>query len=104
MDEEMINALAREYAEDHVEPHGFSESTYKELLEEKSEMAGYVLRWLSSRFCIVEKSKVKEEYNLALSNFKRAGCARPLNQAYFDGRSDAIKSLFPEIAKEVSHE
>lgn len=104
MDEEKINSLAREYAEDHVEPHGFSESTYKELLEEKSEMAGCVLRWLSSRFCVVEKSKVQEEYNLALSNFEKAGWARPLNRSYYDGRSDAIKAIFPEIAKDVSHE
>lgn len=104
MDEDKIKALSREYAEEKVVSSGFSQSTYEELLEEKPEMAGYVLRWLSSRFCVVEKSKVQEEYNLALSNFKRAGCARPLNQAYFDGRGDSIKSLFPEIAKEVSHE
>lgn len=104
MDEDKIKALSREYAEDHVEPHGFSESTYKELLEDQAEIVAYIIRWLSSRFCVVEKSKVQEEYDLALSNFKRAGCTRPLNQAYFDGRSDAIKAIFPEIAKELSHE
>lgn len=104
MDEDKIKALGRGYAEEHVISSGFSQSTYEELLEDKAEIAAYVIRWLSGRFCIIEKSKVKEEYNLALSNFKRAGCTRPLNQAYFDGRGDAIKSLFPEIAKEISHE
>lgn len=104
MDEDKIKALSREYAEEKVVSSGFSQSTYEELLNDQAEIVAYIIRWLTSRFCIVEKSKVKEEYNLALSNFKRASCARPLNQAYFDGRGDAIKSLFPEIAKEVSHE
>lgn len=99
----MINALAREYAEDHVEPEGFSESTYKELLEEKSEMAGYVLRWLASRFCVIEKDKVREEYKLALTKFEKSGWRRPLNKSYYDGQCDAIKAIFPDIAKEVSH-
>lgn len=55
MDEDKIKALGREYAEEHVISSGFSQSTYEELLENQAEIVAYIIRWLTSRFCIVEK-------------------------------------------------
>lgn len=37
-----VTALAREYAEECIDPQGFSKSTYEELVEEKAENAGYM--------------------------------------------------------------
>lgn len=60
-----ITALACEYAEECVDPNGFSKATYEELVEEKAEMTASVLRWINSRYCLVEKTKVEEEYHEA---------------------------------------
>lgn len=89
MNNDQITVLAREFSKEHDD----STIAYQ--------AAKDVIHFLLRRFCLVEKSKVKEEYNLALSNFEKAGCARPLNQSYFEGESIAIKSLLPGIAKEV---
>lgn len=89
MSEEEITALAREYAEKHDNISMFYH------------IARDLLTTLQDRYYIIEKHKVEEEYNLALSNFEKAGSIRPLNQSYFDGRSDVIKSLFPDLGKEV---
>lgn len=98
MDEDMINALAREYVnETVVTSEGFSKTDYKEGLGVVADFAVLVICWLSERFCIVEKRRVQEEYDLALSNFEKTGWARPLNRSYYEGRSDAIKAIFPEI-------
>lgn len=105
MDEDMINALARKYAEDHVEPTGFSKSTYEELLDEQSKRAANVIRWLSSRFCVVEKSKVIVEYKSAKHDSKMAHRERLYAiLAVASARNALLESLFPDIAKEASHE
>lgn len=72
MDEGKINALAREYAEKIIDPCGFSKDTYEELVEEKAESVTCVLRWLSQRFCLVEKDKAREVYLEAKVTTKRA--------------------------------
>lgn len=101
---EEITALAREYAEE-MNPLSFYEcgniAERNADLRIDKENAKLLLDWLLRRFYLVEKSKVKEEYNLALLNLEKAGSARPLNQSYFDGRREALESLFPEIGKEV---
>lgn len=85
-----ITALAREYAEECIDPQGFSKSTYEELVEEKAENVAYVLRWLRDSFFLVEKSKVEElEVVVEPKHYDRVTLL------------EQIKSLFPEIAKEV---
>lgn len=102
MNEDQITVLSREYAEEaakeagvEFDPHDWAVANC--VIETKD-----VIKFLLRRYCLVEKSKVKEEYNLALSNIEKAGSARPLRQSYYDGRSDALESLFPEIAKDES--
>lgn len=105
MDNDQITALAREYAEEIFKNDESNPDLSICLLNDiKFEAAADFeekLRFLLRRYALVEKSKVEKEYNLALSSFEEAGCSRPLNQSYFEGRSDAIERLFPSIAKEV---
>lgn len=101
MDKEQITALAREYAEEHVEQYGFSRSTYEELIEEKTEQVGNILRWMLRNFCIVEKDAVRKEYREATSHVTEAIKNKsPLSESCGKGKRLAIKSLFPEIGKE----
>ncbi len=104
MTEVQIAILAREYAEwmiKDAKAEDLPNCLKRTMLASNTEYAGEVFHWLLNRYYIVEKHKVEEEYNLALSEFEKAGTSRPLHQSYFDGRGDAIKSLFPGIAKEV---
>lgn len=104
MDKEQITALAREYAADCIEPYGFSKATYEELVDEKAEDAACILRWLSNRFGLVEKAKIKEAWdgidvylsialNLKYNSSMAERCASE--------KRSMLRSLFPEIAKEV---
>lgn len=63
--------------------------------------AEQVLTWLSQRYCIVEKDKVKEEFETSTHNYEVSGGLRPYRQQYFLGRCAAVKALFPSIAKEM---
>ncbi len=82
-----ITALAREYAEEIHYGDNFFEAENKRFLA-----------WLTRRYCIVEKSKVENIHKGILVQLdpKNFGYS-PYNQ----GRMDLLKSLFPEIAKEV---
>lgn len=91
MTEEQITAIAREYAEGCIDPQGFSKDTYEEMVEEKAENTAYVLRWLSQRYCLMEKIKLEE-----LDIPRRVKEHRAL---ILDKRE--LDALFPEIAKEV---
>lgn len=96
MTPDQITALAREYAE----------SRYPEAKTDEDDFlydsAVYVmednLRWLLRRFCLAEKEKLDNIYQGILVQLdpKNFGYS-PYNQ----GRMDVIKSIFPEIAKEV---
>lgn len=103
MDEDKIKALGREYAEEHVITSCFSQITYEELLEDQAEIAAYVIRWLSSRFCIVEKSKVQEEYKDAQKDQHNQEKDFALTIAGRN-RSAVLVDLFPEVVKEINHE
>ena len=62
-----VTALAREYAEEKVDPRGFSKRTYEVLVDENAEYVEDVIRFLLRRYCLVEKSKVIIKYK----NMKR---------------------------------
>lgn len=92
MDEDKIKALAREYAE---ELHASTSEPFKDdIICEEVENAESFLRFLLRRYCLVEKSRLAKldiayrakEYDMVILN------------------KEDVDYLFPEIAKEVSHE
>lgn len=95
MKESEITALAREYAEWVTEAEG-DDNAY---IPAETAMASVLLRWLSRRYCLVEKGKLSEMYDAAMevSRLPRSVEAR----GYAISRLQTLKSLFPEIAKEV---
>lgn len=102
IDNDQNTALAREYAEyatkaDAGDPN-LSDADINGIKRDVAEYAEGIIRWLSQRFCLVEKSKVENIHKGILVQLdpKRFGYS-PYNQ----GRMDVIESLFPEIAKEV---
>lgn len=102
MKDDRITALSREYAKECIDPYGFSRGTYEEMVEEKAENVAYVLNWLSTRFCLVEKSKIQDEWQRANTHVKEAiKCKNSLSESCGKGKRIILKSLFPEIAKEV---
>lgn len=102
--DDKINALAREYAEECIDPNGFSNATYEEMVEEKAQNVAYVLRWLSTRFCLVEKEAVRKEYNETKRAIREGHRERLCTMVVVhNSRRVLLESLFPEIAKEVSH-
>lgn len=102
MTNDQIAALAREYAEECIDPQGFSKETYEELVEEKAENVAYVLRWIRDRYCLVEKSKVREAYLEARATTKEGYKAKLGGMIAVGSANKALlESLFPEIAKEV---
>lgn len=99
MDEEMIKALAREYAE---ELHASTSEPFKDdVICEEVENAESFLRFLLRRFCLVEKKDVRKQFEYA----ERLLGTRDYNkQCIGVGSKGVLQRLFPEIAKEVSHE
>lgn len=99
MTELQITDLAREYAEE-IYPHEEGEDIGQmEFL--RTSAAKHIeasIKMLSRRFCLVEKEKLDNIYQGILVQLdpKNFGYS-PYNQ----GRMDVIKSLFPEIGKEV---
>lgn len=96
MDNDQITDLSREYAEECIDPNGFSRGTYKELVEEKAEMTASVLRWLCDRYFLVEK---KEFLNLIETHRSESkGTDKGAREWFFyTGRLDLLKSLFPDL-------
>lgn len=103
MTDDHITALAREYAEEVAKgtavdalPNGLKEN----VIQRNADHFEKHLRWLLRRYCLVEKNKVKDEYDEA-----RIFCENvdPCGESY--ARNEAImfllERLFPEIAKEV---
>lgn len=90
---DQIAALAREYAEE----------TGKEfptaLYIKQSNMENH-LRWLCDRYCLVEKSKIREAYKDAQKDQHNSEGDFALTLAGRN-RSAVLIDLFPEIAKEV---
>lgn len=91
MNQDWISALAREYAEE-LSPDNKVEREMIEL-----DCLGFLDRVLNS-YCLVEKGKVGDIYkNIYVQLDPKSFGYSPYNQ----GRMSVIKSLFPEITKEV---
>ena len=97
MTDHKITALAREYAEE-IYPN-LSDKIISRRTQEIKE-AERVIRFLLRRFCLVEKSKVKEEYHEAKFT---CGNVDPCSSTFVASLSQKsmLERLFPEIAKEV---
>lgn len=100
MKEEQTTAVAREYAEECIDPNGFSRGTYKELVEEKAERTASVLRWLSDRYCLVEKSKVERVMQLHEDKLKELFKGSK-TWFFHKGSAETLKYIFPDLGKEV---
>ena len=90
MNDKTITALAREYAE----------FTDMSPVDKKniSAICECFLKYTLRRYCLVEKSKIIEEYKAAQKDQHSNDSIR-----YIEGRtvSAALVNIFPEIAKEV---
>lgn len=99
MDNDQITALAREYAE---EKYPYLSDKIISLRTQEIKNAEQLIRFLLRRFCLVEKRRVIINYK----NMKRLE-EDATAFGFETHRSNArvvkglIKSLFPEIAKEV---
>lgn len=101
-----ITALARGYAEEvyrnaHKEMEVLPNCLSNEAINMFAGDMENKLKWLLRRFCLVEKSKLEEEYKSSKHYFEHTDSSNPTQKQYFWGRMCAIESLFPEIAKEV---
>ncbi len=99
--DQQITDIAHEYAENCIDKCGFSKGTYEELVDEKAEDAAYVLRWLSKRFCLVEKSVVVDEYKYAVTDVAESKHYNIRISEAELAKKELLESLFPEIAKEA---
>ena len=95
MTDEQIAALAREYAEAVNPIESYDDDIVERNMDIRIERdtAIQVLRWLCARCCIVERSKVLEEYAATYPDdpdrsIESIRCA------------DLLKDLFPELFKE----
>ena len=98
MNLEEITALAREYAEA-IRPYNDKTAPLSILDIREAER---LIRFLLRRYCLVEKSKVAEEYKRAIEtnrNGKETGAYSLCTMG--SARKVLLESLFPEIAKEV---
>lgn len=97
---DQITALAREYAEEKVDPRGFSKRTYEVLVDENAEYVEDVIRLLLRRFCLVEKSKVERAMQLHEDKIKELFKGSK-TWFFHKGSAETLKYLFPELGKEV---
>lgn len=100
MKEELIHALAREYAEeatkaDASDPN-LSDSDLKGIKRDIAEYAEEVLRFLLRRFFLVDKRRVMEEYKKSILAIKIAQTFE-MPTSVGKGRKELLESLFPEI-------
>lgn len=95
MTDDQIAALAREYAEE-IYPN-LSDKIIS-LRTQEIKNAERLIRFLLRRYCLVEKSKIIEEYKAAQKDQHSNDSIR-----FIVGRnvSAALVNIFPEIAKEV---
>ena len=93
MKESEITSLAREYAEEIIENKRLTDKDANMLFEAILSNIEKFLPWLSHRFYLADKEKAKAFYNGdtfgELDFLEIISCRR------------VLKSLFPEIAKEV---
>lgn len=113
MTDQQITALAREYAE--IECPEFKYKGDKEWRNDDIKSATLsnkaFLTWLLRRYCLVEKERVKQTYKEAIDGECELEKMQPQNTYAKNsilmrvgmnaGCAYTLKSLFPEIAKEV---
>lgn len=92
MTPEEITALAREYAGKTV--------SMRHTTAIVADEAEDVIRILLRRYCLVEKSKIEEEYYEAKF---ACGNIDPCSETWatYQAKKSTLERLFPEIAKEV---
>lgn len=116
MDDKEITALAREFAEETrngvlgLFPQPLPDSM-EVLIKNDQEYYGRFLRWITNRYCLVEKERVKQMYKEAIEGKCELEKMQPQNTYAKNsiamrigvnmGCIHTLKSLFPEIAKEV---
>lgn len=93
MKESEITALAREYADmlKHLFPD-MPEHTYRDKMSQAKNVVNIIMR----RYCLVEKSKIKEVWSMITDVYLDHG-----HITYDGARYLFNEVLFPEIAKEV---
>lgn len=114
MTPDQIAALAREYAEEMIKGKPSEElpnCLKNSMLTMNTEYVAEIFRWLLRRYCLVEKSKVEQMYKEAAEGNCKLEKMRPQNTYAKNsiamrigvnfGCVHTLKSLFPEIAKEV---
>lgn len=104
MIQDQITALAREYAEEkgkNLETTGeLPICLIKEVVEMDAKEQAQFLQWLTRRYCLVEKRTVTEL--LKQHHDEAKGTDKGGREWFFyKGRLDLLKSLFPELGKEV---
>lgn len=98
MTPEQITSISREYAE---EIHADTSEPFKDdVVREETENTESAFRWLLKRFCLVEKSKLREAYKDAQKDQYNTERDFALTLAGRN-RSAVLVELFPEIAEEV---
>lgn len=91
---EQLTALAREYAE--------STGLFEEDKKNISAICECFLKHTLRRYTLVEKETVRKEYQEATAHVEEAiKSNNPLSEACGKGKWLVLKSLFPEIGKEV---
>lgn len=99
MDNDRITALAREYAEEEAKgtaveslPDGFKEN----VIQRNADHFEKHLRWLTRRYCLVEKSKVEEEYHEAKFT---CGNVDPCSETFATSlaQKSVLERLFPDL-------
>lgn len=99
MKESEITTLAREYAEERGKldrEQGFPESFIKDMLEFNEKEFKSVLEFLLRRYCLVEKSKIKEVWSMITDVYLDHG-----HITYDGARYLFNEVLFPDLGKEV---
>ena len=105
MNDDQITTLAREYAEEktaHISFKAYADPEFKKELHIRgcANNAKDVIEWLLRRFCLVEKSKLEEEFHEATMD---CGNIDPCSDLWevCHAKKCLLESLFPEIRKEV---
>lgn len=103
MTPEEIASLAREYAEEMIKGKPSEElpnCLKNSMMAMNTEYIAEVFQWLTRRFCLVEKetvSKLLKEHRKENSGTDKGS----REWFFYNGRLDLLKSLFPDLGKEV---
>lgn len=105
--DQQITDIAREYGKEKANEYSYAiyrDPDTKRQIKACSiaNQAAPIIRWLSKRFCLVEKSKLIEEYRKCM--LIQMDDSPNLSAEYVGNaaaKMELIELLFPEIAKEV---